>query len=353
MGKPPLIHLKFMKSITIFLIQSPKTRKNLVRAAARQVFPEAQFIVAHKVTDAARHIVHTRRQLLILINQNETEISAAAQATDQDGLPRWAVVNLGRHRSELVESIPLEKCVSFLFGRVLHSAVLQYELLRENLRLRGDLMTIARRYSHDLMSPLNCISITCELLKEVPHDRDSTEAQIALIRNSLAEACRTIERVSYVLKASANPVPAMVVSMDGVVDSVLQQLDGKLQRENVTVRRPMNWPAVKGVAAWLEVVWWNLITNALKYRLSSTPVQLGWSNHDDTIRFWASNQGPAVAASQETQLFSQFDQLHALPAPGLGLSLAQRLVSLQNGSCGYERLAGDLSRFYFTLPPAG
>lgn len=341
-----------MKSITIFLIQTPKTRKNNIRTAARREFPEARFMVAPTVADAASQVVHSHRQLLILIDQKETEISVAAQATDHDGLPRWAVVNVGRQRSELVESIPLEECVSFLFGRVLRAAVLQHELLRENLRLRGDVMTIARRYSHDLMSPLNCISITCELLKEVAHDRSSAEAQIGVIQRALAEASRTIERVSYVLKASTNPAPAMAVSMNAVVDSVLQQLEGKIQRENVRVQRATNWPAVMGVAAWLEVVWWNLITNALKYRLSSTPVQLGWSNHNDAIRFWASNQGPAVAANQEGRLFRRFDQLHALPAPGLGLSLAQRLVSLQDGSCGYERLAGGSSLFYFTLPPA-
>jgi len=57
-----------------------------------------------------------------------------------------------------------------------------------------------------------------------------------------------------------------------------------------------------------------------------------------------------VAPAIEPGLFRPFDQLHLLRAPGLGLSIVQRLVSLQGGRCGYERLNDGSNRFYFTLP---
>ena len=40
-------------------------------------------------------------------------------------------------------------------------------LLQENKRLRGDLLTVARRISHDLRTPLGAIVTTGEIVKEV------------------------------------------------------------------------------------------------------------------------------------------------------------------------------------------
>ncbi|MEI9866472.1 MAG: hypothetical protein WDN00_18335 [Limisphaerales bacterium] len=46
-------------------------------------------------------------------------------------------------------------------------SITQDQLLRENARLRGDLLTIAVRVSHDLRTPLGGIVNTGELLKEI------------------------------------------------------------------------------------------------------------------------------------------------------------------------------------------
>jgi signal transduction histidine kinase len=229
--------------------------------------------------------------------------------------------------------------------------VLQHELLRENLQLRGDLKTMARRFTHDLLSPLSCIHITCELMKELSdEDASMVKAQIGVIWNMATESCQLIERVSYVLDASMDPIPATKIPMDAVIGSVLRRLEGEIQKVDVTVQCPASWPEVNGVAAWLEVVWRNLIINALKHSLPRAAIQLGWNRQDEALRFWVANPGAAVAAEAQTQLFQRFDQMHARPAPGLGLSLVQRLVSLHGGHCGYERRKDDYSTFYFTLP---
>ncbi|MGA2030108.1 MAG: hypothetical protein ABSG87_08555, partial [Verrucomicrobiota bacterium] len=45
--------------------------------------------------------------------------------------------------------------------------VTREELLQENARLRGDLLTVAVRVSHDLRTPLGGIVNTGELLQEI------------------------------------------------------------------------------------------------------------------------------------------------------------------------------------------
>jgi signal transduction histidine kinase len=139
--------------------------------------------------------------------------------------------------------------------------------------------------------------------------------------------------------------------MGDVVAGVLRQLKPDIQAAGAAVAAPALWPEVIGVAAWRHVIWWNLLHNALRHGGPAPQVQLGWTPEAGGSRFWVSDRGAAVPSSIEARLFRPFDQLHLFPAPGLGLSIVQRLVALQGGRCGYERRAEDGSSvFFFTLP---
>ena len=335
----------------IFLIQLPEPLSEAVRNAAGKVFPGAQFIEAKSVTELISLALTGTRQLLILTDRNETEVGLAIQATDTELLPRWAVVILGRNSSDLAESVSLDECHPPLLARVFRSAMQQHELLRENLQLRGDLKTVARRVRHDLLSPLNCIYLSCELLKEIlAAELPQVQSQVGVIHRSLAETCLLIDRVSEILKASADPLPAGCVSMGTVVDNVLRGLDTEIKQSGAVIQRPVKWPKVMGVEKWLEIIWWNLIMNALRHGRSPAPIQLGWNGDPQFMRFWVMDRGEGVSSELETSLFTRFDHLHTQPGRGLGLSLVQRLVSLQRGRCGYERNADGSSLFYFTAP---
>jgi signal transduction histidine kinase len=273
------------------------------------------------------------------------------QTLGRDDFPRWAVVVLGRASSDLVEAVPPEDWNEALLARVFRSAVQQHELLRETLQLRGDLKTVARRVSHDQRTLLGCINTTCELLKELPADNSgSVKTLTGIIRDSLGELCLLIDRVNFVLKASSDAIPPAPVAMGPIVDNALQHLEQEITQSGKTVARAATWPDAYGVGPWLEVVWWNLVNNALKHGVAGAPIQVGWTAQGDVNRFWVSNRGTAVPESQRGRLFQRFDQLHLQPTAGLGLSLVHRLVSLQGGECGYERTAEGSSVFFFTLP---
>ena len=221
------------------------------------------------------------------------------------------------------------------------------ELLRENARLRGDLLTVARRISHDLRTLLGGILTTSEVLKETLADNNQSSAPlVAPIFHSAEGLAKLIERVSFVLKASVNPVAKEPVKMGDVVFRALQSLESKILKKNIIVAEPASWPEVSGVAVWLEVVWWNLLANAVQHGKSR--IEIGWSREKGGWRFWICDDGGGVPAEKLDKLFQPFDSLHGPDSTqGLGLSIVQRLVELQGGVCGYE--PAD-RRFYFTLP---
>jgi K+-sensing histidine kinase KdpD len=226
----------------------------------------------------------------------------------------------------------------------------QDRLVHENVRLRGDLLTIGSRVSHDLRTPLGSILSTGELLRETLLEKEPLiAAQMDPLFSSVDEMMRLIKCVGLVAKASANPVPDERVKMGEIVSGILQRLESRILKNGATVDSPDTWPEVKGVPGWLEFIWWNFLANALQH--GGPKIQLGWLREKDEYRFWISDNGKGVPVQLQPKLFQTFDSLHKPNSTrGLGLSIVHRLVELQSGRCGHERNAESGPVFYFLLP---
>ena len=86
--------------------------------------------------------------------------------------------------------------------------VMQDQLLREITRLRGDLLTVAVRVSHDLRTPMGGIVNTGELLKDVLVEKEPAAAELTnALFTSVDEMTRLIGLIRFVAKASAEPKP--------------------------------------------------------------------------------------------------------------------------------------------------
>jgi signal transduction histidine kinase len=223
-----------------------------------------------------------------------------------------------------------------------------------NARLRGDLLTIASRVSHDLRTPLNYIFTAGEAMKELLAEKEPAAAAMAdSVLTSAEEMTQLIKRVSFVLRASANPPPKTRLAMAGPVSFALQSLESRILKKSATVKEPASWPEVEGVSAWLEMIWWNLLANALTHGGEKSRIELGWHEHRGHFRFWITDNGPGVSPERKKNLFKPFDSLHEIENfAGLGLAIVDRLVELQGGQCGHESPAAGGSLFYFELPVA-
>lgn len=226
------------------------------------------------------------------------------------------------------------------------------EIERENGRLRGDLLTVASRISHDLRTPLGGIVSTSEAIREILAQHDPTAVKLVdSLLNSAEEMSRLVKQVSLLARASAHPLPKIAVHMAEPVFAALQRLESRVLKRQATVDEPSSWPVVPGVPAWMENIWWELLANALQHAGPASRIKLGWSQQKDSLRFWITDNGPGVPAPVRSKLFREFHSLHeAHDVPGLGLSIVQRLVELQGGICGHEVPETGGACFFFTLP---
>jgi signal transduction histidine kinase len=147
-----------------------------------------------------------------------------------------------------------------------------------------------------------------------------------------------------------------ISDMDAIVGSVLRRLADTLMEHHAQVSQPDTWPVALGYGPWVEEVWTNYVSNAVKYGGVPPRIELGASaGKNGMVRFWVRDNGQGLTAEEQARLFTPFTRLHQvqLEGHGLGLSIVRRIVEKSDGQVGVESSIGEGSLFYFELPAAG
>jgi signal transduction histidine kinase len=110
-----------------------------------------------------------------------------------------------------------------------------------------------------------------------------------------------------------------------------------------------------GYTTWVEEVWVNYLSNAMKYGGRPPQIDIGATPLDNgMIRFWVKDNGDGIPPEKLPELFTRFKRLNTLRATGhgLGLSIVKGIVEKLGGEVGVEseNVPGKGSVFSFTLP---
>jgi signal transduction histidine kinase len=135
------------------------------------------------------------------------------------------------------------------------------------------------------------------------------------------------------------------------------RLANVIEERQARITMPHRWPDALGFAPWVEEVWVNYVSNALKYGGEPPLVSVGGEIQPgaEHVRFWVRDNGPGLTQDQQDRLFTPFTRLGQIKVEGhgLGLSIVQRIVDKLGGEVGVDSAPGQGSTFWFTLPAPG
>jgi signal transduction histidine kinase len=145
------------------------------------------------------------------------------------------------------------------------------------------------------------------------------------------------------------------VDMAPVIEEAQGRLTNLIAEYSAEIHLPETWPTALGHAPWIEEVWTNYLSNAIKY--GGTPPQItagATPQRNGYVRFWVRDNGRGLSAEEQERLFAEFTRLHQVRAEGhgLGLSIVRRIVEKLDGDVGVTSEVGSGSTFWFTLPQA-
>ncbi len=222
--------------------------------------------------------------------------------------------------------------------------------------LARDLDSYAHVVAHDLKNPIGVIAGYNDLLATSLEDRLSDEE-----RGFLASTEKGCEKMTQIINAllllasvrKTGHVSSEPLDMSKIVGEARQRLLNLIDEAGAEVVLPERWPQAVGHPAWVEEVWTNYISNAIKYGGSPPRIELG-AEHDgnDRVHFWVRDNGLGLSEEQIGKLFEEFSRVEPTKADGhgLGLSIVKRIVEKLGGEVRVMSTPGEGSTFGFTLP---
>ncbi len=233
----------------------------------------------------------------------------------------------------------------------------------EKDQLIKDLNSFAQTVAHDLKTPLTTIlgfaSMLADHQANIPRQQQR-EALQAIVRTSI-KMNNIIQELMLLAAVRQDEVKIGAMEMPPVIEAARQRLWGILadSQAQIKVLEAAAMPKVLGYAPWVEEVWINYISNAIKYGGSPAEISIGAEEAPQPspagqamVRFWVKDNGKGIDPQDQKQLFTQFTRLDQVRAEGhgLGLSIVARIVQKLGGEVGVESQPGEGSLFYFTLP---
>lgn len=226
-----------------------------------------------------------------------------------------------------------------------------------------ELDAFAHMVAHDLKHPISVMVSSAEWLREA-QSRISESEMVETLGAMVVRGHEVGGIVDSLLLLarlrSIDEAPLQPLDTGQLVSAARAHLASQSERCQAQIVAPATWPPAIGYGPWIEQVWDNYLSNALKY--GGRPdegvpphIELGFDETSGPhVRFWVRDNGPGLTPEEQALLFTEFTRLAETRAGGhgLGLAVVRRIVEKLGGEVGVESQPGQGSTFWFTLPGA-
>jgi PAS domain S-box-containing protein len=216
----------------------------------------------------------------------------------------------------------------------------QAELIRSN----KDLEQFAYVASHDLKAPLRAIDLLVQWITEglAGYDANNVQENLGLLSKRTKRLNRLLDDLLAYSRAGRKVGAHRMADAHALVLDVVQMLDPP---PTMSIAVEGKLPAFKTHPTPLEVVFRNLISNAIKHHPGPQGrIVVSCQEQADQYVFAVEDDGEGIPAQYAERVFEMFQTLKPrdqVEGSGMGLAIVNRIVQWQGG------------RVWFESPPSG
>jgi PAS domain S-box-containing protein len=232
-----------------------------------------------------------------------------------------------------------------------------YEEMREAVREREAFLAIA---SHEIKNPLTALLGRAQLLERRLGRREDSARELADSRSVIDNAQRINQLLTDLLDVSRMTSGQLSVDKEpldlgALVQRVVANIQSALSDQRVSLVEHEKALTISGDASRLEQVFYNLISNALKYSPASSQVKIDLARQGSSARISVSDQGIGIPATALPDLFKRFfrvpgDSTQQIDGAGIGLYVVKEIVASHSGTVEVQSTEGIGSIFTVFLP---
>lgn len=219
---------------------------------------------------------------------------------------------------------------------------------------------ILKIVSHDLKNPLNAILTTAQILQgkleELVKSGNTKKLHhfMSMIMSSATVCMGLVRDILEVSKFEQRPfdIHSQIFSAGTLLTSLKPLYDPLADAKGITLFwEIMPTQELYGDHDRVIQVLSNILGNAVKFTPQGGTITIKVSLEEKEILFEISDNGPGISSEHLEKIFYKNYQIDGRPiSMGLGLYIAQRIVSAHGGKIWAESQLGRGSKFFFTLP---
>ncbi len=224
---------------------------------------------------------------------------------------------------------------------------------------RRSCLPFAAMLSHELKSPLNAVEGYLRMM-DAREAGEELSAYARMLKRSLARLDGMQELIRDVMELARLERPCgkgqcPVSNPREICAKAIEALEKEAQGKDVSISVEDGPPLiVLANPLDLEMIFSNLISNAIKYNRQSGEVRISLSKNQDTLSIRVADTGIGMTPEEASRIAVEFVRIkngetREIPGSGLGLSIVKRLARLYGGDLKVESVKGSGSEFTATL----
>jgi signal transduction histidine kinase len=187
-------------------------------------------------------------------------------------------------------------------------------------------------------------------------DREVVRDSLAVIED---EADRLTELIENLLDATRLQSGTLALSRSDVAlkqtaERVAERFKTQLTRHSIRVDLPPEFPVILCDEDRIEQVFYNLISNAIKYSPEGGEIVIDGQVFPEQVAICVSDQGPGIAPGDLPHVFDRFyrstEATRKTKGAGLGLFLSRAVVEAHGGRIWVDPKPEQGARICFSLP---
>ena len=225
---------------------------------------------------------------------------------------------------------------------------------------RGDSRLIGRDVAPVLRQPIariiaNAETIRTRMAGPLAEEYSNYAADIAAAGQHLLALIDDLADLEVVESDDFSTAPDRIDLAD-VARRAAGILGVRAREQGIIVDAPRTGEVLPAIAEFRRVlqVLLNLLGNAIRYSPANSQVWIRLSQEGDMAQVIVADQGPGIAADQQTKVFEKFERLGRSGdgGSGLGLYISRRLARAMGGDLTVESAPGQGARFVLSVPVA-
>ncbi len=235
-----------------------------------------------------------------------------------------------------------------------------FDRLLETNKMKTEFIRIA---SHQLRTPLSSLRWANDLLMNggITKPNEEQMEYLEIIKEGNQRMLKLINDLLDVTKIEMGnlTIAFKPVDLKSIAEQTVKDLAPLAKANNVGIKfsAEENLPFVLSDPEKCQMVFSNLIENAVKYSKGRGEVEISMRREGDSILTDIKDQGVGIPKTQQKNIFQKFfrsDNVmkHQTVGSGLGLFIVKAIVDANKGKIWFKSEENIGSTFYFKLPIA-